>query len=245
MKAIVLARKDYKEFDQIITVLTKQEGRKDLISRGVKKIISKNAAHLEPCCFVSIDITKGKEMNVLLRAVPINIFKEIRSDMHKSYVAQYLAILISKISKQEDVNVNLFNVLLNSLELLNISKNPFVLLNILLLNIISAIGFEPSLDICTICGKQDLENIDLLFIVEKGGVCCKTCIKDLEKNNYKSYTISNDSKKIFKIINKNNLDFDKFNKFEKNSSKQIEEIHEIILAYTRYYLDMLIPDWVS
>lgn len=236
MEAIVLARKDIKEFDQIITVLTKQEGRKDLISRSVKKITSKNAAHLEPCCFVSIDIAKGKDLDYLVRAIPINIFKDIRLDMHKSYVAQYLSKLVYNIAKQEDSSKLLFNSLHGSLEILDKTDKPFNNLNIFILELVSAVGFEPVLSSCITCSKKVTNNLksDFKFIIEKGGVCCNVCLNKLSniEKSYKKYNISD---KDIEIINN----------IEKFSSQEVKNIHEIIIAYSRYHLDMKIPDWIN
>jgi len=234
MEAIVLRRFDIKEHDQIISLLTKEEGRLDLISRSVKKITSKNAAHLEPCCFVSIDIAKGKDMDLLVRAVPINIFVGMRTDMYKSYVAQYLALLVTNISKQNDQSEQLFETLLRSLYLLEIATHPFALLNILLIDIISAVGFAPLFDRCAVCGENNKQ--EQVFVVEKGGICCISCIYQGEI--YKKYTISQKQKQIFQHI------IDKKYDILQNPEERIELVHDMILAYTRYHLDLVIPDWV-
>ena len=42
MYAIVLMRRDFRENDQIITFYTKDNGKVEVLARGVKKIISKN-----------------------------------------------------------------------------------------------------------------------------------------------------------------------------------------------------------
>ena len=77
MKAIVLSRRDFRESDQIISLYTKEKGKLELLARGVKKITSKNSAHLEPFSLVDIDIAYGKEFNHLTKVQPIEYFKNI------------------------------------------------------------------------------------------------------------------------------------------------------------------------
>ena len=74
MQAIILDRKDFKEFDQIISVYTKEKGKLELLARGVKKITSKNSAHLEPFSFVDIEIAPGKGIDHLTKVQSINYF---------------------------------------------------------------------------------------------------------------------------------------------------------------------------
>ena len=54
MIAVVLGRRDFHEADQIISCYTKEKGKVELLARGVKKITSKNSAHLEQFSFVDI-----------------------------------------------------------------------------------------------------------------------------------------------------------------------------------------------
>ena len=42
MLAIVLSRRDFREFDQIVSLYTKEKGKLEVLARGVKKITSKH-----------------------------------------------------------------------------------------------------------------------------------------------------------------------------------------------------------
>ena len=72
MLSIVLSRKDFREHDQIVSLYVKEKGKLSLIVRGVKKIVSKNSAHLEPFSFVNITIEKGKEADYLTRVQSVD-----------------------------------------------------------------------------------------------------------------------------------------------------------------------------
>ena len=62
MLAFVLSRRDFREYDQSISLYTLEKGRLEVLARGVKKILSKNAAHLEPFCLIEAEIIQGKEI---------------------------------------------------------------------------------------------------------------------------------------------------------------------------------------
>ena len=77
MLSIVLARRDFKENDQIISLFTEEKGKMEVLARGVKKIVSKNSAFLEPFFLVEAEIIPGKEVFHLGSVQPVNSFKKL------------------------------------------------------------------------------------------------------------------------------------------------------------------------
>lgn len=121
MRAIVLARRDFREYDQIISVYTKDFGKMELLARGVKKIISKQSAHLEPFSLVDIETAHGKEIDHLIKVQSQNVFKDIRSDLQKSLAAQYVVSLTDRLVQAGERDERIFNILQSSLHYVNLS----------------------------------------------------------------------------------------------------------------------------
>ena len=119
MMAIVLSRRDLREADQIISCYTKERGKLELLARGVKKITSKNSAHLEPFSFVDIEIAPGKGIDHLTKVQSINYFANIRQDLQKSLVAGYVVSLLDKILHVGEKDERIFELLKSWLEFLN------------------------------------------------------------------------------------------------------------------------------
>ena len=119
MKAIVLSRRDFREYDQVVSVYTKDLGKQDLLARGIKKITSKNSAYLEPFSFVDIEIIKGKELDYIGSVQPVNYFKNIRQDLQKSLKAQLVVGLINRVVQVEEKDEKLFLLLKSWLEFLD------------------------------------------------------------------------------------------------------------------------------
>ena len=100
MQAIALKRKDFREVDQMISFYTRECGKLELLARGIKKIESKNSPHVEPFSYADIEFAAGKELYHLTKVQPIQSFKNIRSDLHKSLVAEYASKLLDVIVEQ-------------------------------------------------------------------------------------------------------------------------------------------------
>ena len=131
MLTIVLSRRDFREADQIISCYTKAKGKVELLARGVKKITSKNSAHLEPFSLVDIEIAPGKGIGHLTKVQPINYFSSIRNDLQKSLSAGYVVSLLDKILHVGEKDERIFELLFGWLEHLNFQFSIFNCLTVL------------------------------------------------------------------------------------------------------------------
>jgi recombinational DNA repair protein (RecF pathway) len=123
MLSIVLARRDFREYDQIISLYTKEKGKIELIARGVKKIKSKNTAHLEPFSVVDVGIASGKEIDYLTKVQGVEFYKNIRNNFQKSLISGYVVGLINKLVQVGESDERIFNSLINWLDFLNNKNN--------------------------------------------------------------------------------------------------------------------------
>jgi len=121
MSSIILSRRDFREYDQIISVYTKDEGKRELLARGIKKITSKNAAHCEPFSVVDIEIAHGKEIDHLTKVQPVEYFAGIRNDLQKSLMAGYVVSLLDTLVHEKERDERLFDHTLSWLQFLNLS----------------------------------------------------------------------------------------------------------------------------
>ncbi len=122
MLAIVLSRKNIREFDQTVSLYTREMGKIEVLAKGIKKIVSKNSSNLEVLSVVDVEVIQGKGIDYLGRVQPIKFFKNIYSDLDKislaSYVVKIADINILVGEKDEDI----FNLLFSFLEFLDSSE---------------------------------------------------------------------------------------------------------------------------
>mgnify|MGYP001560461512 CR=1 FL=1 len=119
MLAIVLARKNWREFDQMISLYTREQGKVEGLAKGIKKMISKNSSNLEILSLVEIEIAQGKEVDHLTKVQSIKIFKNIFSDFDKIFLANYVVKLADANILTQERDENIFNLIVSFLEFLN------------------------------------------------------------------------------------------------------------------------------
>lgn len=93
MLAVVLSRNNIREFDQLVSLYTKEHGKIEVLAKGIKKITSKNSSNLETFSVVDIEVAEGKEINHLIRVQSVRLFKNIYNDFDKIFLAGYGASL--------------------------------------------------------------------------------------------------------------------------------------------------------
>lgn len=111
MLSVVLSRRDLREYDQIISLYTRDGGKREVLATGIKKITSRNAALVEPCSLLDVEIAPGKEIDHLGSVQPINLFKNIRADLARLAVAGYAVALVDDLTSPGEADARLFNML--------------------------------------------------------------------------------------------------------------------------------------
>lgn len=145
MLSLILSRRDFREFDQIVSFYTKEKGKVEVLARGVKKIISKNVAHLEPFSCVDAEIIMGKELARLGAVQPINYFANIRADLQKSLAAGYVVSLLDKILHPGEKDERIFNLTVEFLEYLNLPTRQLANLQLIdgyIVTLLHCLGYD-------------------------------------------------------------------------------------------------------
>jgi len=145
MLAIVLSRRDFRESDQMISVYTKEKGKLDLLARGVKKIISKNSAHLEPFSLVEIEVIPGKEIDHLTKVVPVNYFSNIRVDLQKSLATGFVVSTTDKLLQTHEPDKRIFDLLSGWLKDVNLTSYNLELITSIdgyIVKLLNCLGYD-------------------------------------------------------------------------------------------------------
>ena len=119
MLALVLARKNFRESDQMVSLLTRERGKVEVLAKGIKKIISKNSSNLKVLSLVEAEIAQGKEVDYLTKVQPVTIFKNIYLDFDKVFLAGYIAKIVDANILGSEPDEEIFNLLVSFLEFLN------------------------------------------------------------------------------------------------------------------------------
>lgn len=144
MLAIVLARNDWREYDQIISLYTLESGKIDVLARGVKKILSKNSSFLELGNVVEAEVIPGKELNHLGSVQVVNSFSGLKSSTQKLFVVSFGLYIFSCFVTHQERDERLFKFLYNWIDFLdqNMSMPTVFSLDVFVVKLLSVVGFD-------------------------------------------------------------------------------------------------------
>ena len=147
MFALTLSRRDFREYDQQIGFYTKETGKIETIARGVKKIISKNAAALEPFALLEIELAPGRELTYVTRAQIVKSFKGIRENFDKNLLGSYCLKLVNETVQPGEKDDKIFDLLLNFLkDLDSVAEVNMKTAYDFILRFMGVLGFAPITD---------------------------------------------------------------------------------------------------
>lgn len=165
VRGLVLSISDYKENDSILRVLTKEYGLLSFVSKGVKKIHSKNK--VLPICLYEfeIDYKEGKTMFTIHHQKLLESFYE---EKDLSLLAFKNVLLEATLKVMEHEENTLYDALLFTLQ--NTSKEDYYSAGSLYFaHILKELGIAPYVDGCVICNHSKVVAISN----RDGGFLCK------------------------------------------------------------------------
>lgn len=172
---IILRRRDYGEHERLSTIYTREYGKIEAASQGIRKIKSKLAGHTEPLTLGEFMFAHGRRTERLIQARTVRYFPSLRSDLSAQVSAFFLAEAVDLLTRAGEPDVRIFDLLLQGLAAADsggwdISGRVIKLLQIS--------GFGLALDTCIFC-KRDTPAVGVDFA--QGGVVCEACAASSEQ----------------------------------------------------------------
>jgi DNA repair protein RecO (recombination protein O) len=172
VEAVVLRHADYGEADRLLTLFTRQRGKTRAIVKGVRRMTSRKAGHLEPLTHVKLQLAKGRDMPLITQAETVEAYLPIREDLVLTSQASYVIELVDRFTYDEGSDSTLiFHLLTETLERLSANAEPWMAIRFYEMRLLDLLGFRPKLFECAICGKEILP-ADQFFSFLAGGVVC-------------------------------------------------------------------------
>lgn len=142
-EGIVLARRDYGEADRILVLYTKNFGRSSFIAKGVRRLKSKKRGHVEIFNQIRFQAITGRGLDLMTEADIVNDFKEVRKSLKKVSLAYYFVEVIGRITHDHEPNIELYNLVLASLNSLRINNSHKNLRLDFILSLLTIMGYWP------------------------------------------------------------------------------------------------------
>ena len=181
-QGLVLREAPYKESSRILTVLTSTEGKITVNARGAKRRGSKIAGAAQLLSFSELTLFHDRGRYTLTESHPIELFEALREDVALLSLGVYFAELLEAVSDEDIPNPELLSLGLNALYALCRRKNdPELIKAAFELRTACLAGFEPMLDACCVCGREDPETP--AFDLTGGVIRCLGCAGSLDTDS--------------------------------------------------------------
>ncbi len=231
-EGIVLVRNIFREHDEVVSFITSDFGRVDVLARGVKKITSKLSPHLLPFSHVFFETVQGKEMAIITNVSSIDNFQPIREQYVKSLQAEFAAYALHRLTRPGNIDSGVFHLFYDWLRAVahvgHISDCRF--LDWLMLHSMGSIGFAPEYRTCVICGGTS----DLLhWSFSGGGVVCRLHHTFCDSVFSISDGVRSDLTRLDQISLEDLL----------HTSDFAPQVHSIIVGHLQYHSEANIGNW--
>src|SRR5512138_687576 len=115
LDAVVLRHSDWGEADRLIGLYSREAGKQRALAKGVRRLKSRKAGHLEPFTRVKLLLAKGRDLDIITQAETVDAYLPLRDDLLKTGYAAYAVELLDRFTYEEGENRGLFNLLTDTL----------------------------------------------------------------------------------------------------------------------------------
>jgi len=172
--AIVLRQRKLGDADKIITLYSANFGKLDAVAKGVRRITSRLAGHVEPLNHGAYLIAHGRNLDIVTQAQTIEPFQPLREDLDRLSRALYAAELLDRATEDRAENFALYRLLLDTLRRLAAGDELDLPLRFFEMSLLGQLGYRPQLDRCVVRGEPLAEEGND-WAPGLGGVACPNC----------------------------------------------------------------------
>lgn len=173
-EVIVLRHSDWGEADRLLVLYTPEMGKVRAIAKGVRKMRSRKAGHLEPFSRGILLLARGRDMLIVTQAETIDPHLALREDLLRLGYASYVVELLDRFTYEEDENRALYRVLSETLSRLNTEEDPALPVRYYEIRLLDLLGYRPQLFTCARC-EAEIQPEDQFFSASQGGILCPNC----------------------------------------------------------------------
>ena len=170
-QGIILKGFNYSDYDQILTVLTKDLGKIKVMARGVRRSKSKIRGGSQVFSFVQLELYKGKNFYRMIQTNCVKSFIEIRENYEKLLAASEWSEILDKLLMEEEKDEEIFKLAISGFAYLA-HKETEKTLRVFETKLLHQMGVLAKDTKCSIC-----ESEDMIYFTENGDCLCSQCAK--------------------------------------------------------------------
>ncbi len=164
-EGIIIKRRNYKDSDRTLTVLTKTHGKIYVRAAGVRKITSRRAGHIELLNHSILTLYQGNASPVLTEAATINNFSGVKNDLANMGLAFHLCELVDGLCPENQENIRAFFLLKETLDKLCSTENKKTIVNEFEVQLLTILGYSIKANFVT-APEPDQTGLDRQSFIE-------------------------------------------------------------------------------
>lgn len=162
------------ESDRAVVALTRDRGLMSAFVSGARKPKSRNGTATSLLTYSNLTVTETKGTCRITESEANEIFFDLRTDVEKYSLAQYICELFSVLVPYDDGDEEFLRLALNSLHFLSLGKmDVYSIKAVTELKLMTIAGFMPDLVGCRECGSD--RNFPLYLDLAGGDMVCEKC----------------------------------------------------------------------
>jgi DNA repair protein RecO (recombination protein O) len=173
-EVVVLRHTDWGEADRLLSLFSREGGKLRAVAKGVRKLHSRKAGHLEPFTRVKLMLARGRDFWIVTQAETVDAYLPIREDLVRTAYAAYVIELLDRFTYEEGENRPLYQLVVDTLQRIALQPDPFSSVRYYEIRLLDLLGFRPELVQCVRCDNK-IEPEDQYFDAGLGGVLCPRC----------------------------------------------------------------------
>ena len=173
-EGIVLKRSDFGEADRLLVVFTPGFGKLRLLAKGVRKVPSRKAGHVELFMRSQLLVARGRNLDIVTQAEALDAYAGLRDTLVRATYAYYFAELVDAFMEEGEENEAVYRLLALALERLAAGDEPRLLARFFEMKLLGCVGYRPELQRCVACGAPHAPS-QVFFSPGEGGMRCSAC----------------------------------------------------------------------
>lgn len=175
VEALILTHHNYGEADRFVRMLTPDHGKISVLARGVRKMNSRKAGHLEPFTIVNAQLVQGRGSAwVISQVTTAEAFPSLACTLDSTCFAAYVAELADRFSDEDTESRDLYRLTVRTLRRLSQAADAYSVLRRFDFRLLDLTGYRPQLRDCVGCGRP-IEPQPQYFSLAFGGALCPNC----------------------------------------------------------------------
>ncbi|MDB5178458.1 MAG: recO [Patescibacteria group bacterium] len=168
---IVIGRTNFGEADRVVRFLTAEHGKISAVAKGVRRIKSRAAGHLELFGEVNLMLANGRNLDVVTSARLVWYPHELVAAYERLGLAFAMATAIDRLTEPGQAHPQLYTVLREGLRAVDAGASGALPELWFKLRLLETLGYRPELAACIVCGRRD-PGTTYVFDPARGGLAC-------------------------------------------------------------------------